>query len=152
MQNVLVAKAVKEPVGLQRAMAAALGEKSIGVSTGPYGMVAHLADAADAGELALAETVLNGHNTLMVSTNKATITADGVDVATVTCADGAIAADGAVNYMVWRNGTLYAEGSDNVVGGTVTLTLTSVVTGTFVIEVRRQGSDYASGYVTVEAA
>lgn len=151
MQNVVVAKPGIRTDALNVAVRSALGVQTTGVSVGSYGMIAHLVDGATSGDIALAEAVLNGHNTLVVGTDKATITADDSDTATITCSDAGLGADAAIDYTVWLDGELFAQGSDNVVGGTVSLTLKSAVAGTFVIEIRRQSGNYASGYVTVEA-
>ena len=151
MQEVLVVKTAEQPNDLDGAIRAALGEKTTGVSTGPYGIRAHLTDAAGAADITLATNVLNGHDSLTVNTDKATITADGSDTATITCSDAAIASDPDADYAVWLDGNLYAQGSENLVGGVVTLTLKTSIIGVFQIEIRRKTGDFASGYVTVTA-
>jgi len=149
MQDVLVVNSVQNPHGLNNVVRTALGVKVVGISTGPYGLIAHLTDGANATDLALASTVLNAHNTLAVATDKATITANNSDTATITCSDEAISGDSDMDYAAWWNGALYSEGSVSVTGGAIELTLATSLVGTWLIEVRRQTGDYASGYVTV---
>ena len=79
------------------------------------------------------------------------------DEATITCNDSAIASDSAVDFNVWLTqsdgGVIhYASGSDTLAGGEAVLTLKTATAGTYLIEIRRQSGNYASGYVEVEAS
>ena len=137
---------------LDEVLRTVIGADYQGYSRAPNGNTLTFLDSVSAGEQATALAMVTAHHTLVVGTDKATITADDSDTATITCSDGGLGADAMVDYTVWRNNVLYSEGSANVVGGTVTLTLKSAVAGTFVIEVRRQVDNYASGYVALAAS
>lgn len=144
-----VAKTVRSTIAMRNALVAAMGEQlALGVSTRP-GYVSAILDSSASLDLAL--MVLNAHDQLVVLTNKASITADGSDTATITCNDAAIGADASVDYTVWLDGVLYSEGSDTVATGSVVLTLKTNIPGRYLIEVRRQSGNYASGYVEVTA-
>ena len=139
------------PIAVDKALRAALPTVSDGVTVWQGGMSAILLDSATAGDQALAATVLESHNTLDVTTDKATITADGADTATITCSDAALGADVSVDYTVWLDDVVYDSGTDTLATGTATLTLATITAGTYLIEIRRQSGNYASGYVTVRA-
>jgi hypothetical protein len=148
MYAVTVVKASTQSAGLDGAARAALGAKTTGVSSGPYGLTIWLVDDVPSPvDLQMAEDVLAGHNSLILTQDKETITADGEDVATVQVA----LADPEFDYTVWLDGEKFAEGYDSVVGGQAVVELTSTMAGTFLIEIRRRQGDYASGYSTVVA-
>lgn len=100
------------------------------------------------------QVVLVGHGALVLGVDQATINADGVDMATITCSDAVIAGDANVYYVARRGGEVVsvANAQEAVVGGTVSLEFSTSTAGTYLVEVARQGvSEYETGYVVIEA-
>jgi hypothetical protein len=129
---------------------ARFGARTSGCSHGPDGLVIWLEDNATEIEIQAAQAMLAAHDSLILTQDKAQITANGTDKATVTIE----LADPEFDYTVWLNGIfngIYAQGHDSVVGGVATLELTSTIVGVFTLEIRRRVFPYDSGYVTVEA-
>lgn len=150
MINVQTTRQTIYPGRLDNTIKTAL-PSAIGISTGWYGVVAHLPDGASQSDEQLALSVLKAHDTLNVVTDKATIQADGSDTATITCDDPALAGDADFAYTVWLDGEVYDNGTDTPSGGVATLTLATNIAGIYEIEIRRNTGDYASGVTTVEA-
>ena len=133
--------------------ASAAGANIAGASAGPYGCVVHTLMTPSAEETTLIQEVASKHGVLVVTTDKAQIDADDVEVATITCASAQIVSDATVTYTVWRNGALWAAAaSATVTAGVVTLELATDDAGSYLVEIKRDGAgNYETGYVVIEA-
>lgn len=147
MIAILAAKSGVMVETLDQVARARFGGRTSGVSSGPTGVTLWLDDTATEIEKADAVSILAGVNTLALTVDKAAILADGADQATIQVAMG----DPEFDYTVWLDGTIYADGHDAVAGGQAVVELTSMLAGTFVVEIRRRIGDFASGHVTVVA-
>jgi len=99
----------------------------------------------------LVTSILGVYKSLPVQTDKATITADNADTATITCNDASFAGDTDLGFYVTADGRNYGAGDVPVVGGVITLTLATDVAGIYVIEVWRKTGNYAHGFILVTA-
>lgn len=150
--NVEVQKSVAFAEALDATLRGALGSEIAGMSVGSSGVSVHFLVPLGGGD-ALAEQIVNAHNSLNVSSNQSSVNADGNDIATITCNDAAIASDSDVDYTVWLDGEIYTEtASAAVSSGLVELTLATEDPGEYLIEIKRQGEgNYESGYVRIQA-
>ena len=100
-----------------------------------------------------AQSLLNTHGMLPVSSDKATVLADGSDTAVITATGAVLASDSAVTYTVWLDGEIYtAPSSTPVTAGQAQLTLNTETPGEYLIEIKRQGTGkFESGYITINA-
>lgn len=104
-------------------------------------------------DLKKAEMVIASYGTLEVKTDKLLIKADGKEEAVITCP----VAYQTFRFNVWRQAfgsadwQPYASGSAATENGTATLELAVEVPGEYLVGVRREEGDYASGFVTVRA-
>lgn len=101
----------------------------------------------------LAAQIVEAHNTLVVTVDQSVIAADGLDTATISCADPVILGDPTIEFSVWLDGDPYsAPTAAPVSGGLVELTLTTEDAGIYLVEIKRQGAgDYHTGYITIQA-
>lgn len=98
------------------------------------------------------DAVLAGAQTLVLNSDKLTITADSTDTATITYVDGS--GDTFVEYEVWRaGGGVYTtrQQVDISGDGQLDIQLSTAVPDTYIIAVYRQAPNYASGFIQVEA-
>ncbi len=127
------------------------GDYYVEGTDGPDAWVRVTTDILDEATL---QAVVATHNSLSVSSDEATIQADGTDTATITCSDAVIAPDSILDYQVYNleTGSLEMAGTVDVVSGIATLLFTTALAGTYLIELARQGSgNYETGYIEVEA-
>ena len=147
-----VTKNVGSIAGLDSLLRSALGASIAGISVRFDQLDVHFLSAPGAPD-SLADQIVNTHNTLIVSVDQSIIAADGIETATITCADPVIAGDSEVVYRVWLDEDVYsAPSSASVSGGSVELTLTTEDAGIYVVEIKRHGAgNYQTGYITIEA-
>lgn len=127
---------------------AILGSSTPGVSTRGNTAVILLHDSASGGDQVNANRILENWGTLVVSADKVTM-AEGDADPVVSCADGAIASDGSVGYVVLQDGEVYDSGTDTLVGGESELTLSSPPAGVYDVSIYRLAGTYASGHVRI---
>lgn len=121
-----------------------IGANVIGISSGPYGTIVHLADAATAAQQNRALKSIEGWGSLNVSLDKnAMVVGDADPVATASIADSDFV------YVVLKDGQLYASGNDVTSGGTATVTLTDPEEGTYEVFMSRTGGNFANGSDTI---
>ena len=117
---------------------------AVGVSTGGYGTIVHLPDAATIQQQSDAQSILTNFDSLTVNADKTTMNEGDADpVVTVSSADAEL------GYIVLMDGEDYDSGDVSVVSGTATLNLISPVAGDYEIFMYRQTDDYASGSVNI---
>lgn len=145
MREVMIAGGARVGV-VDRALRNALGSKIIGASSGGGKLRAHLTDQSAAADESKARTVLEQYNFLAISTDKTSISADGVDTATITYFTA-----GTVDWMAYLDGVEYASGEETAVGGVVTLTLAVEIPGEYEVHIIERVADYATGCVVIEA-
>lgn len=136
---------------LDAAGRAALGGQCTGAGAGAGWGKLLLDDLASPAYQQLARDVLEQYGMLLMQTDKTSIAANDVELATITCSDAALAEDATVDYRVWRNGDLWASGTAPVTAGTVTLEFGTNLAGRYLIAILRQYHARKSGYVWVEA-
>lgn len=122
----------------------ALGDGVSGASSGESGITLHVVnDSHDA----LAQTILDAMNTLLVLATKTEIQADGVDQTVITM----VTVDTALDWILFSDGEIIGSGTEAAVAGVVTLEFESDVGGAYEIWLVRRTGDYATGRVVVEA-
>lgn len=122
------------------------GDDSTGVSTGPRGTVIHLKDTASNAIQNAINTLFANINALPVVTDKASLTSDDSDTATITL----VTAQSSIEYIVLKDGEEYSTGTVIPSAGTATLTLKTALAGTYeVILINPDGS--ATGKVSIIA-
>lgn len=132
------------PVGLLDSVArAAIGAGCYGVSNRGGVTVIHIDDVGQNSQIA--NSILTSWNTLLVTSDKASITADGVDTATITHDSP----DATLDYLVLLDGEGYADGGVTAVGGVVRLTLATDTLGIYTILLSRKMGNYATGQIMV---
>lgn len=104
----------------------ALGSACSGVSTGPIWWGIEVISPSQINQ-DLALSVLDNYGSLTVETNKASVSNNGLDTATITHST----AKNAVNSIVFHNGELYSTGQHVVVAGIVTLLFSETEVGTY---------------------
>lgn len=124
-----------------------LGGNTSGISTGPYGTIIHLLNEGQVYQ-DRAQGILDNWGGLTVTADKTTMTEGDADPV-VSCNDAAISGDATVGYIVLLDGQLYADGTDTVTAGSVSLTLSSPVNGSYDVYIYRKSGTYASGKVTI---
>lgn len=110
-----------------------------------------LLETAEQSDKDLLTAIVGVYKSLPVNTDKATITADGADTATITCSDASIVGDANLAYFVTVDGLDYGAGDVPVSGGAITLTLATDMPGTYIIEIWRKTGNYAHGFILVTA-
>jgi hypothetical protein len=99
----------------------------------------------------LAATIAAKANALSLSADTLSILADGVETATITCADVLIAADSQLFYAVWLDGEVYAEAATTpVTAGEGQLALSTELAGEYLVELWRPGA-YEAGFIIIQA-
>jgi hypothetical protein len=153
MGEVLIVRSNVAPAQLDDRLRSHFSANYGGVSTGPYGVRVHFDGAPSTADSTWANTIVNAHRSLELSVDQAIITADGVDTATITCADSAIALDSNVTYTVWLDGEVFTEpATAAVTSGEVQLTLTTEEAGLYRVEIARQGAgNYETGEIFITA-
>lgn len=126
-----------------------LGDRLIGVSSGPTGSRIHLT-TDDADVKAIADAAFAGYWSLSLQADKVAIRADGTDTATVTCNDPQLAGLQRVNVHVTFEGIVYYEGQVELQDGLVALELASDLPGRYVIVIWSDVA-YNSGAIVIEA-
>lgn len=102
-------------------------------------------------DIAIANAIGNYHDTLVTTSDKMTIVANGADTATITCNDSSISNDATVEYTVWLGSDIYALTADALVAnGRVSLALAVNEPGDYLIGIRQKTS-YKTGYITIKA-
>ena len=135
-------------MGLDTIARVILGDNTAGVSLADYSAIVLLnALLNDTSELIeTATNILEGYNTLAVTSDPAIMTEGAGDV-TITCNDPLIANDSEVGYVVLLDGALFASALDIVTAGAVELSLPNPVDGEYTIYIYRVASPYQSGLV-----
>lgn len=157
MGNFLVNTQIASIVALDARLRAALGDKLLGISSGFINhapvLEVHLNDAYDNEAVRLvAAAIIAKHNTLVVSADKVTITADDTDTAVIACASDLFQSDTHVTVTVWRNGQEYTAATDIAVSaGAVGLELATQYAGDYIVEISRKGGNHDTGYITIRA-
>lgn len=121
-----------------------LGDNTAGVSIGDYSAIVLLNDTPELVDTAT--NILDGYNTLAVTSDPA-ITTEGAGDVTITCNDPLLANDSDAGYVVLLDGALFASGRDVVTAGAVELSLPDPVDGEYTIYIYRVASPYQSGLV-----
>lgn len=131
--------------GLDSIARGILGDNTAGVSIAKsYSAIVLLNDAPELVETAT--NILDGYNTLAVTSDPAIMTEGAGDV-TITCNDPLLANDSEAGYVVLLDGALFATGRDAVTAGAVELSLPDPVDGEYTIYIYRVTSPYQSGLV-----
>lgn len=149
MQNISIAALL--PIALLDSVAKTiLGAACAGVSVkegaAPTSKI-HLADASGSNPQ-IAGSILSSWNTLLVTTNKATMVQG--DVAGATISHTVVTGDTQMDYHVTLDGVLYSAGVVNAVAGVCTLNLPATTAGSYVVLLGRKVGNYATGQVFVE--
>lgn len=105
------------------------GENYIGTNTGEYGTIIDLSDSTPANIQSAVNNLFASINSLSINTDKASITADDTDKASITH----VTARASINYLVLLDGDEYDSDSVTAVAGTATLTLATALPGTYTI-------------------
>lgn len=114
----------------------------------PAGMRVHIPDATSQAKQDQIQSALDNYGALTVTADKTTMTEGDADPV-VSCNDAAISGDATVGYAVLLDGQLYADGTDTVTAGSVSLTLSSPVNGVYDVYIYRKSGTYASGKVSI---
>lgn len=117
---------------------------AIGVSTGSYGTILHLAGDSSPAYQTIANSLLDNYGGLTVNVDKTTMNEGDADPV-ITVSSG----DAELGYLVLLDGDEYDAGNVSVISGTATLNLVSPVAGAYQIFVYRKTGDYASGSVLI---
>jgi hypothetical protein len=147
---------------LEQTLRAVLGAKIAGMSTGPQNggrvakvhfFVASRGDTPPPADVGLAREIVGKCGALAVAVDKASIVADGVDVAVVSCNDGVIGGDSQVWVTVRLNGGEYMAPTMVAVGTVQAgINLRTSFVGRYEVEIKRVGAgNYESGFVVVVA-
>ena len=123
---------------------AILADNTSGVSLGDYSAITLLNDTPELVDTAT--KILDGYNTLAVTSDPAIMTEGAGDV-TITCNDPLLANDTDAGYVVLLDGSLFASGTDSITAGGLELTLPDPVDGEYAIYIYRVASPYQSGLV-----
>ena len=121
-----------------------LGDNTAGVSLADYSTIVLLNETPELVETAT--NILDGYNTLAVTSDPAIMT-EGTGDVTITCNDSLISSDVEVGYVVLLDGALFASGRDVVTAGAVELSLPDPLDGEYTIYIYRVASPYQSGLV-----
>jgi uncharacterized protein YcfL len=135
------------PLSADRVIRWIVGEGFGGISQSPTAVRVHH-DGALTGEqtLALTSVLQTTAYGLTVVTDKASVSADDVDTATISVSGAAMASDASVSYRVYVSGTIlgveyieseWATGTAAVTGGVAALTFKTPQAGRYHIIVRR---------------
>lgn len=124
---------------------AAIGAGCSGVSNRAGAAVIHVSDQGQ--NIQKATSILTNWDTLLITADKNTITADNADTAVITHDT----VDATVDYYVWLDGAEYAAGEVAAVGGVVTLNLATDTPGSYRVWIARKAGNYATGSTIIEA-
>lgn len=155
--HVEVSKTISRITQLDAQLRAALGSAISGLSYDWTDQVIVHFLVADTSNDAVAQAIVAGHASLLLSVDNLSIAADNVEVASITCVDAVIAADASVDVCVWRThagvtAVWMAKTSVPLESNQLTLTFKTNLPGTYLFEVSRQGgSDYETGYIDLVA-
>ena len=134
--------------GLDTIARAILGDNTAGISISEsYSAIVLLNDTPELIETAT--NILDGYNTLAVTSDPAIMTEGAGDV-TITCNDPLLANDSDAGYVVLLDGALFASGTDSITAGALELTLPDPVDGTYTIYIYRLATPYQSGLTLVQ--
>jgi hypothetical protein len=145
-------KVVGSVTAVDARLRSALTTSIAGISVRDNHLEVHFLSAPGAPDN-LATQIVNAHNTLLVTVDQSVIAADGLDIATITCADPVILGDTSIEFTAWLDDAPYTTPSiAPVSGGVAELTLTTEDAGIYLIEIKRTGAgDYQTGYITIQA-
>lgn len=124
-----------------------LGRATSGISVGGGFSRIHLLSSSAVNQRR-ASDILNHYNTLQLDTDKTTMSEGKADPV-IRCRDLAIANDSEVGYLVLLDGEVYAKGSEKVVSGELSLTLSNPVAGTYRVFVFRLRGNHASASIQI---
>jgi len=139
-----ISRSVAYPGGVMDTILRTAIPTAIGVSTGPYGTILHLAENSSPADQTIANNLLDNFGGLIVSADKTTMTEGDADPI-ITVSSG----DAELGYVVLLDGDEYDTGDVSVIAGTATLNLVNPVAGAYQIFVFRKTGDYASGSVLI---
>ena len=118
-----------------------------GVSAGGGVSRIHLVDDSPINQRRC-DDILSNFDALLISANKTRMTEGEADPV-ISCRDDAIRDDIEMGYMVLLDGEVYAQGSDLVTSGVLTLTLSEPVAGVYSVFVYRKSGNYASATLQI---
>ena len=124
-----------------------LGESISGVSAGGGVSLIHLVDDSPINRRRC-DDILSYFGALLISANKTRMT-EGQAEPVISCRDDAIRDDSEMGYMVLLDGEVYAQGSDLVTSGVLTLILSAPVAGIYSVFVYRKSGNYASATLQI---
>lgn len=124
-----------------------IGRGTSGISVGAGVCRIHLINDSAANQRR-ASDILNHFNTLQMDATKPGMREGGAEVV-LGCRDRAIAKDNELGYLILRDGEVQAQGSDSVIAGEWTLTLSRPAAGRYSVFVYRLRGNYASASVEI---
>lgn len=124
-----------------------LGRATSGISVGGDFSRIHLLNG-DGANQRRASDILNHFNTLQLLESNTSMREGEADPV-IRCRDQAIANDEDVGYLLMFDGEVYAKGSDRVISGQLSLTLSSPAAGAYSVFVYRLRGNYASASVQI---
>ena len=124
-----------------------LGDATCGVSAGNGVARIHLLQANEDTRRRCADILANfGALTLSATAIRLD---EGAADPVISCRDQAISADSELGYLVTLDGETYAQGSDSVSAGVLSLTLSRPAAGEYVVFVWRKRGNFASGSLKI---
>ena len=128
---------------LDTALATYFGASIFGVSHDPQGVRVNFDGSPSLQQQADAENIVNSHNTIVLTADIYSITADGVDTSIISW-DGS----GVFDVTIYLNGEVFNSGVDSVAPFSVTLS--TDIAGTYTVKVQKQGT-YETGHIDIGA-
>ncbi|MDE2857160.1 MAG: hypothetical protein OXN94_04840 [Chloroflexota bacterium] len=124
-----------------------MGRATSGISVGGGFSRIHLLNDTAANQRR-ASDILNHFNTLQLLETRTSMREGEADPV-IRCRDQAIANDEDIGYLLMFDGEVYAEGSDSVISGELSLTLSRPAAGSYSVFVYRLRGNYASASVQI---
>jgi len=143
----VISEGTFEAVLLDHITRQVMGRATSGISVGGGFSRIHLLNDSAANQRR-ASDILNHFNTLQLLETRTSIREGEADPV-IRCRDQAIANDKDVGYLVLLDGEVYAKGSDSVISGELSLTLSRPAAGSYSVFVYRLRGNYASASVQI---